>query len=202
MVRLTLPVCSFWLLCSCTVMVQEACSPLAVVAVSTAWPACWAVTVTSVPLALLGTLIAPLLALQVMSPTSAPLGVTVRRTFWVWPAVRVRLVWAKTMPGFSVELPETVTAQAALILPSEEATVILAVPVLTPVSCTLLPLPSMRTMLSSLLFQVKLACASAGSRVALSVWVLPCCRFSEVELKVMPVSSAPLPVTLMVMLST
>lgn len=92
--------------------------------------------------------------------------------------------------------------QAAVNLPSEEETVTCAEPALTAVNWAEAPFPLTRTMLSSLLFQFRLACAPSGSRTALRVAV--CCgfRFSAVELSEMPLSSNPFPFTVTVMLST
>ena len=67
---------------SLTVMVQLACNPLSVEAVSTAVPAFTPVTTTSVPLYPSCTEMASLSAFQLILPTSAPLGVMVRLIFW------------------------------------------------------------------------------------------------------------------------
>ena len=115
-------------------MVQLACKPVEVVAVRTASPAFCAVTITSVLLYPFCTLTASLLELKETVPISAFAGATDSLIFCGCPTVRLSLLCAKTMLGLFSSAPEavTVTLQVALYFPSEEATVISALPALIP----------------------------------------------------------------------
>ena len=124
-------------------MVQLACKPVEVVAVRTASPAFCAVTITSVLLYPFCTLIASLLELKETVPISAFAGATDSLMFCGCPTVRLSLLCAKTMLGLFSSAPEavTVTLQVALYFPSEEATVISALPALIPLISAFVSLP-------------------------------------------------------------